>query len=86
MAITILYLAWVRDRVGITEEVIEMLPSGVDTPTALARWLSQRGDGYASAFKDTERLRCAVDLQMTAMDAPLGRPREIAFFPPVTGG
>ena len=86
MAVTLLYLAWVREKVGITEEVIDTLPPGIETPSALALWLASRGEGYAAAFADLSRLRCAVDQQMTAMDGPLGNPAEIAFFPPVTGG
>jgi sulfur-carrier protein len=86
VAVTILYLAWVREKIGIAQEVIETLPSDVNTPTALAHWLALRGEGYAEAFNDLSRLRCAVDQQMMAMDATFGSPREIAFFPPVTGG
>ncbi len=86
MAVTILYLAWVREKVGIAEEVIDTLPSDVTTPALLAQWLALRGEGYAAAFEDASRLRCAVDQQMMAMDAALGSPSEIAFFPPVTGG
>ena len=86
MAITLLYLAWVREKVGIADELIDTLPPGIATPAALAHWLAQRGASYSAAFADLSRLRCAVDQQMTAMDAPLGNPQEIAFFPPVTGG
>jgi sulfur-carrier protein len=86
VAVTLLYLAWVREKVGIADEVIESLPSGANTPADLARWLTLRGDGYAAAFGDLSRLRCAVDQKMIAMDAALGSPQEIAFFPPVTGG
>jgi sulfur-carrier protein len=86
VAVTLLYLAWVREKVGIAEEAIDTLPAGIDTPAALAHWLAQRGEGYAAAFADLSRLRCAVDQRMTAMDAELGCPQEIAFFPPVTGG
>ena len=86
MAVTLLYLAWVREKVGVAEEVIDALPPGIDTPSALALWLTLRGEGYAVAFADLSRLRCAVDQQMTVMDGPLGSPQEIAFFPPVTGG
>lgn len=86
MAITFVYLAWVREKVGVAEEIVETLPTNVGTPAALAHWLAARGGGYANAFADAARLRCAVDQQMTAMDAPLGSPGEIAFFPPVTGG
>ena len=84
--VKLVYFAWVREKIGIADEVIEILPSGVDTPAALALWLAQRGEGYAAAFADLTRLRCAVDQQMIAMDGALGSPTEIAFFPPVTGG
>lgn len=86
MAVTLLYLAWVREKIGLVEEVIEALPSSIDTPAKLAQWLTQRSEGHAAAFADLSRLRCAVDQQMTAMDTVLGTPKEIAFFPPVTGG
>ena len=86
MAVTLLYLAWVREKIGTGQETIDILPAEIDTPAALAHWLAQRGEGYAAAFADLSRLRCAVDQQMTAMDGALGSPTEIAFFPPVTGG
>jgi sulfur-carrier protein len=86
MAVTLLYLAWVREKVGLAQEVIEAIPQDIATPAALANWLAQRSEGHAAAFSDISRLRCAVDQQMTAMDAALGNPKEIAFFPPVTGG
>jgi sulfur-carrier protein len=86
VAVTLLYLAWVREKVGIAEEAIGTLPAGIDTPAALAGWLALRDEGYAAAFADLSRLRCAVDQQMTAMDAVFSNPKEIAFFPPVTGG
>lgn len=86
MPVTIIYLAWVRELTGIAEERIDALPADIGTPAALAAWLARRSEGHALAFADTGRLRCAVDQQMVAMDVPLGRAREIAFFPPVTGG
>jgi sulfur-carrier protein len=86
VSLTILYFAWVRDAVGIGEERIGALPEGVATPAALATSLALRGGGFSEAFADLSRLRCAVDQQIVAMDGPLGVPREIAFFPPVTGG
>jgi sulfur-carrier protein len=86
VALTLLYLAWVREKIGIAEEVIDTLPPGVNTPASLAQWLALRGEGYAAAFADLSRIRCAVDKHMMAMDGGLGSPSEIAFFPPVTGG
>jgi sulfur-carrier protein len=85
MAVTLLFFARVREAVGHGSEVRE-LPETVTTPVALASWLAGQGAGYAEAFADPSRLRCAVDQVMVAMDAPLGQPKEIAFFPPVTGG
>jgi sulfur-carrier protein len=86
MPIRLVYLAWVRDKIGIGEEALATLPDGICTPTDMVVWLAGRGDGYAAAFADVARLRCAVDQQMVAMDAQLAHPSEIAFFPPVTGG
>ncbi len=86
MPLTILYFAWVRDAVDVREERIDALPVGITTPASLAAWLAVRGGGFTEAFADLSRLRCAVDQDIVAMDAPLGAPREIAFFPPVTGG
>jgi sulfur-carrier protein len=79
------YFARVRELIGLDGEAVD-LPSLITTPRALATWLAQRGAGYGEAFADLARLRCAIDQQMTSLDAPLGTPDEIAFFPPVTGG
>ena len=85
MQVRLLYFAWVREAVGVDGETVDV-PTGVATPADLIDWLATRGDGYAAAFADPERLRCAVDQVMVMLDAPLGAPKEIAFFPPVTGG
>ncbi len=84
-AITILYFAWVREATGVDGETFS-LTDEINTPRALAARLAARGGGYAAAFGDPSRLRCAVDQTMQPLDAPLGDAREIAFFPPVTGG
>ncbi len=85
MRLKILYFAWIRERVGITEEDVDV-PSTLSTLSDLAHWLAARGGGYGQAFADLARIRCAVDQAMTALDDPIGTPAEIAFFPPVTGG
>jgi sulfur-carrier protein len=82
---TILYFAWVRDAVGVGEETVAV-PGDVMTVADLAAWLAGRSDGHARAFADTGRLRAAIDLEMAAFDAPVVGAKEIAFFPPVTGG
>lgn len=82
---TILYFAWVRDAVGIGEEVVE-IPDYLTTLGELAALLALRSEGHARAFADLDKLRCAVDLAMVGFDAPIAGAKEIAFFPPVTGG
>jgi molybdopterin synthase sulfur carrier subunit len=85
VALDILYFAWVRERVGVGAERID-LPAGIATPLDLALWLAARGGGYAEAFGDPSRLRCALDQDIVPLTADLANAAEIAFFPPVTGG
>ena len=80
-----LYFASVRERIGLAEEEIA-LPSEVATVADLISWLSRRGENYASAFTDAVKVRAALDQIHARLDAPLGDAREIAFFPPMTGG
>lgn len=80
-----LYFAYVRERIGLAEEEIAP-PSEVATVADLIAWLSRRGGNYASAFTDAARVRVAVDQNDARLDAPLGSAREVAFFPPMTGG
>ncbi len=80
-----LYFAWVRERIGLAEE--EIAPPGeVVTVRQLIDWLSARGEGYAAAFANPATIRAAVDKTHASPDAPIGAAREIAFFPPMTGG
>jgi molybdopterin synthase sulfur carrier subunit len=81
----LLYFARFREAIGIGEEQIDLLPGDTSLGALCAR-LSARGGGYAAAFGDLSKVRGAVDLEMASLDAPLGSPAEIAFFPPVTGG
>lgn len=82
---TLLYFAWVRQKVGRSEETIA-LPDGVATVADLVAWLAKRGAGYADAFADPKRLRAAVNQDHVAFDARVSSDDEVAFFPPVTGG
>lgn len=82
---TLLYFAWVRQKIGKGEETID-LPDAVKTVGALVEYLSKRGAGYADAFSDTRRLRAAVNQEHVQLDAPVAPNDEVAFFPPVTGG
>jgi molybdopterin synthase sulfur carrier subunit len=79
------YFAWVRERIGISEEEIAP-PREVETVRQLVEWLSGRGEGYAAAFAHPKTIRAAIDKAHVAPDAPIASAREIAFFPPMTGG
>ena len=79
------YFAWVRERIGKPEEEVE-LPASVATIAELMNWLSRRGDEYAHAFEDPKVVRAAIDRAHVKGDATITGAREIAFFPPMTGG
>jgi molybdopterin synthase sulfur carrier subunit len=85
MSVTLRYFAWVRERVGKTEEVID-LPAGVRTVADVVAWLSGRGEEYAYAFANPKVVRAAIDRAHVRPDATVAGAREIAFFPPMTGG
>ncbi len=83
--VKILYFARVRQIVGRGQDKIE-LPGDVKTVSELIDFLSERDQGCAAAFGDRRTLRAAVDKAHVQLDAPLFGAREVAFFPPVTGG
>lgn len=85
MAVDILYFAWVREAVGAGAERIE-LPGNVTTLRELVGWLATRSEGHAAAMAEPARLRAAIDQRFVTLDAPIAGAREIALFPPVTGG
>jgi molybdopterin synthase sulfur carrier subunit len=79
------YFAWVRERIGLAEESVEP-PAGVRTVGELIAWLSERGESYAYAFEKPKVIRAAIDHVHVRPDAKIAGAREIAFFPPMTGG
>jgi sulfur-carrier protein len=81
--IDVLYFAWVRERIGLPRE---RLDTAALTVRDLIAELSAREDRYALAFADLTSLRVAVDQHLSTFDAPLQGVREVAFFPPMTGG
>lgn len=81
--IDVLYFAWVRERIGHPKEQVE---TSAGTVMELVDELRAREERYAAAFADLSALRVAVDQELTEFDAPLGNAREVAFFPPMTGG
>ena len=81
----VLYFAWVRERIGKAEETIEP-PPAVKTVGELIGWLSARGEEYAHAFETPKVIRAAIDHSHVRPDIKIAGAREIAFFPPMTGG
>jgi molybdopterin synthase sulfur carrier subunit len=81
----IVYFAWVRERVGKAEEDLT-LPADVVTVADLMAWLAGRGEQYAHAFANPKVVRAALDKKHVKPDAALAGVREVAFFPPMTGG
>ncbi len=81
----LIYFAWVRERVGKTEEEIDP-PAEVATVGDLMTWLAGRGEEYAYAFENAKVIRAAIDRHHVRADAAIAGAAEIAFFPPMTGG
>ncbi len=85
MTVKFLYFAWVREQTGISEEEIA-LPPEVKDVAGLIAWQRERGPEFAAVFGRDEIIRVAVDRKHALRDTTLDGAREIAFFPPVTGG
>jgi molybdopterin synthase sulfur carrier subunit len=83
--VKLLYFAWVRERVGKTDEVIEP-PASVRTVAELMGWLAGRGEEYAYAFENRRVIRAAIDKAHVTPETLIAGAHEIAFFPPMTGG
>jgi sulfur-carrier protein len=81
----LLYFAWVKEKTGIAAEDISV-PGNVSTVAELMAWLKTRGPEFAHAFERSEVIRAAIDQSHARPDAKIAGAREIAFFPPVTGG
>lgn len=79
----VLYFAWVRERIGLPRERVE---TSATTVNDLVAELRMREDRYEAAFSDLTALRVALDQELSDFDAPLAGVREVAFFPPMTGG
>jgi sulfur-carrier protein len=81
----LVYFAWVRERIGKAEEEVAP-PASVSTVTDLIGWLAGRGEEYAHAFENAKVIRAAIDKRHVRPDTTIAGAREIAFFPPMTGG
>ena len=85
MQLTVRYFAWVRERVGRSEELLDV-PETVTTVDGLIAWLTGRGPEYEHAFANPKLIRAAIDQTHVKASASIAGAREVAFFPPVTGG
>jgi len=83
--VDILYFAWVRERIGTDREQLDPPEEVVDL-LGLIAWLAKRSSGHMSALGDTACLRAAIDQKFVTLDASIAGAREVAIFPPVTGG
>ncbi|SDF30796.1 molybdopterin synthase subunit MoaD [Limimaricola pyoseonensis] len=81
--IEVVYFAWVRERIGVPRESVE---TEAATVADLVEELRGREKRYAAAFADVSALRVALDQELSEFDAALEGVREVAFFPPMTGG
>lgn len=79
----VMYFAWVRERIGVPREEVE---TSAATVADLVAELRAREERYDVAFADVTALRVALDQELAEFDAPLAGVREVAFFPPMTGG
>ena len=81
--IEVVYFAWLRERIGIPRETLQ---TDAATPRALIAQLSAQDPRYALAFGDIAAVRVALDQTLADFDTPMAGVREVAFFPPMTGG
>ena len=84
-SLQVFYFAWVRELVGRSGETVTC-PADLATVADLVGWLKTRGPEYAAAFERSELIRAAIDKTHVKPTASIAEAREVAFFPPVTGG
>ena len=83
--VELVYFAWLRERIGVGRERFT-LPGDIETPADLMAHLAGRDESYAHAFENPDVVRVAIDKRVAEPDVVFANPREIAFFPPMTGG
>ena len=81
----LLYFAWIRTRLGVSEETLE-LPESVSDVHTLVEWLSSRDENFKNVFLEPDLMKVAVNQEYVEFDIPVPSGDEVAFFPPVTGG
>ena len=83
--VKLIYFAWVRERIGLTDEDV-VLPADVKSVRDLLSWLRERGEGYGHALQYPDAIRVAINQEHVGHRESLAGAREIALFPPMTGG
>lgn len=83
--VTLRFFAWMRERTGVSEADV-IIPNTVRTVRDLVIWLKSHDERYARAFVEPRIVRAAIDKRHVEVDTEIGNAREIAFFPPMTGG
>ena len=85
MAVKVLYFSWIKEKVGAGEELLSP-PDSVETVSDFVDWLRAQSPAHDSAFENLKQIRAAVDQVHVPLESRIGLAKEIAFFPPVTGG
>ncbi len=85
MITNLIYFAWIKQGLGIASETID-LPQTVTNGDELMDYLADRGESYAKIFNNRAAIKLAIDQHYATPDQPIAGAKEIAFFPPVTGG
>ena len=83
--VKLVYFSWVRERIGLGEET-QLLPDTVRTVGDLLTWLASRNEAFAAALEFPEIIRVALDQEHVEHHEEIGSAKEIALFPPMTGG
>jgi molybdopterin synthase sulfur carrier subunit len=83
--VRLVYFAWVRERIGLADETVDV-PAEIATVGELIGWLRRRGEQYENALGEPAGIRVALDQTHADLAAPLAGAREVALFPPMTGG
>jgi molybdopterin synthase sulfur carrier subunit len=81
----VLYFARFRQVIGRGSDEIAV-PEGCKTVRELIDFLMARDEAVAAAFGDLRTVKVAINQSHAGFDAALDGAREVAFFPPVTGG